>query len=293
VLRKQIARALRTLSGRVPSDQAVHGVRKELKKARAALRLLRTVLGDDVFVQENAALRDAARPLSPLRDGKALLIQLDSLIERYGEPARALGLEDLRRLLRRERLYARQRLLGNPMSLEPQVVALRRLHARSARWNVGQHGWSALGAGLERVYGKGRRAMGAARADRSMERLHEWRKQVKYLWHQLQLLEPLWPALIGELADQAHQLADYLGDEHDLAVLRSKVLTHSGALHTSSDRSGLLALINRCRAELQEKAFILGKRIYDEKPAAFSARFERYWHAWRDEHKVGNARAAA
>jgi CHAD domain-containing protein len=43
------------------SGEAVHSARKELKKARATLRLLRDALSDAVYKRENAALRDAAR----------------------------------------------------------------------------------------------------------------------------------------------------------------------------------------------------------------------------------------
>jgi CHAD domain-containing protein len=51
------------------------------------------------------------------------------------------------------------------------------------------------------------------------EHLHDWRKQAKYLWHQFQVLTPIAPGELGELADQFHRLSDYRGDEHDLAVL--------------------------------------------------------------------------
>src|SRR4051812_32160878 len=49
---------------RIPDDETVHTARKELKGARAGLRLLRGVAGEDRYVYENARLRDAARPLS-------------------------------------------------------------------------------------------------------------------------------------------------------------------------------------------------------------------------------------
>src|SRR6201999_1755839 len=48
--------------------EAIHGARKDLKKARAALRLVREELGEDIFKRENVALRDAARLLSASRD---------------------------------------------------------------------------------------------------------------------------------------------------------------------------------------------------------------------------------
>ncbi|HTT03588.1 MAG TPA: CHAD domain-containing protein [Steroidobacteraceae bacterium] len=282
ILRQQVRRALQALARRELSDAAVHSARKDLKKARATLRLLRPALGDTTYKRENAALRDAARPLSLARDSTALLAQLDKLIDRYGTTARELALDTLRQELRREHRAARRKLRQREM-LTPHLAALQGVHDRSVRWRVGRHGWTILGAGLKGVYASGRGALGVARGKRSPENLHEWRKHVKYLWHQLQLLTPLWPGLLGELADQAHQLADYLGDDHDLAVLRVKVLERRDLFPDLATRRGLLALVDQCRTELEDKAVVLGERIFEEKPQAFAARLGQYWSGW---HRV-------
>jgi CHAD domain-containing protein len=281
--RKQIAKALEAWDGRTLSDEDVHAARKDLKKARAALRLLRDALGNAAYDRENTALRDAARPLSQIRDSRILIDTLDKLIKRFGAPVRALPLDRLRRALVRERTGVRRSLLKGPTPLKPQRDSLRTAHERAARWRVGKHGWSVLGSGLKRVYGNARKAFASAEADRSPENLHEWRKQTKYLWHQLQLLEPLWPGLIGELADQAHKLADYLGDDHDLSVLRGKALEMADAIPDAAARNALIALINQYRTELRDKAIVLGHRLYEEKPAAFEARFGQYWRDWQRE----------
>ncbi len=278
--RAQMEKALDALGERGLSDDRVHGARKELKKARAMLRLLRGALGSAAYTRENMAVRDAARPLSRIRDGKVLLDTLDKLAERFGPPARAIPTETLRRSLRRERIRIRRDVLKTG-TLKAQRESLKRVYERASRWPVGEHGWSIVGAGFARVYGKGRKALAASEADRSPANLHEWRKQVKYLWHQLQALQPLWPGPIGELADQAHQLADYLGDDHDLSVLRRKVLESKDCFPNPGVRGLLLALIDRLRTELRDKAMVLGRRLYEEKPSAFEARFGQYWRDWQ------------
>src|SRR5580704_13345662 len=55
-----------------PRRRSIHEIRKKLKRARAALRLLRDCLGKAVYRRENSLLRDAARPLTPVRDAKVL-----------------------------------------------------------------------------------------------------------------------------------------------------------------------------------------------------------------------------
>ncbi len=283
IARRRIAKALDSLQGSKVSDRNVHAARKELKKARATLRLLRDPLGDSTYERENSALRDTARPLSEVRDGKALIDALDKLVERYGAPARALPVDGLKRALRRQRTDARRRILKRPPGLRPQRIALQKSCERAARWRVGRHGWSVIGPALKRTYRNGRKALAVAETDCSVEKLHEWRKQVKYLWHQLRVLQPLWPGLVGELADQVHKLADYLGDDHDLAVLREKTLENEKAFQNSAASSALIALVDRCRSELQGKAVVLGRRIYEEKPKAFAVRFGKYWRDWQSQ----------
>ena len=280
ILREQIAKALESLDGTKLSDETVHSARKELKKARATLRLLRDALGDAVYRRENAALRDAARPLSEVRDAKVVLDTLDMLVERYGTSARALKLGGLRRALRWEYVDTRRRILQHPAALKPQRDALRRICERSARWPVGHHGWSVIGAALKRVYREGRKAFATSQADPSPENLHEWRKQVKYLWYQLQVLEPLRSGAIGKRANQAHKLADYLGDHHDLSVLRTKVTDGADAFRDAASCCTLVALIDRYSARLRDKAFVLGRRVYEKKPRVLAARFRKYWRDW-------------
>jgi CHAD domain-containing protein len=146
-------------------------------------------------------------------------------------------------------------------------------------------GWQELGAGLCRVYRAGRKAMKQARKTPAPECLHEWRKQAKYLWHQLQLLEPMSPGPIGALADQMKKLSDYLGDDHDLAVLREKVVAHADKFPAPGGPGALLALIDRCQDRLRARAFFVGRRIYEDPPATFTRRFERYWRRWRKDRR--------
>ena len=281
IARAQMARALDSLDGKSLSDEAVHAARKELKKARASLRLLRGALGEVVYARENTALRDCARPLSKIRDGKVLIDTLDMLVKRFGSAAQVIPTESLQRILRRERVGIRRAALKGTTAISAHREVLRKTYARAARWSVGNRGWSVVGKGFQRIYGKGRKALAAAEVDRTPTNLHEWRKQVKYLWHQLQTLQPLWPGPVGELADQAHQLADYLGNDHDLSVLRDKVLECQEAFPNVGVRGALLTLIDRLRTELRDKAIVLGRRLYQEKPVTFEARFAQYWRDWQ------------
>ena len=76
VLRRALTYAIALESGR--SAGKVHRARQAMKRARAVLRLMRAATGKRAYRIANAAVRDAAQPLSPLRDAKVLLTTLSS-----------------------------------------------------------------------------------------------------------------------------------------------------------------------------------------------------------------------
>ena len=281
----QIDEAARQLSARRITDAHIHSARKTLKKARATLRLLRAALPARVFERENATLRDVARPLGAARDARVLLDSLDRLAELYGGPARHSIPQAFRRQLAREQATSRGALKRQHSKRAAPIRRLRTSHRNILTARLRAKDWDEIGTGLGRVYRSGRKAMKEARKTSTPECLHEWRKQAKYLWHQLQLLEPMAPGPIGAIADQMHKLSDYLGDDHDLAVLREKVTAHAGQFPARGGPGALLALIDRCQDRLRARAFFLGRRIYEDSPAAFSNRFGRYWRRWSKQRR--------
>jgi CHAD domain-containing protein len=111
------------------------------------------------------------------------------------------------------------------------------------------------------------------RSNPSVESLHEWRKRVKELWYHHTLLRPLWPPVMQAVGDEAHELADRLGDDHDLAMLAAWVREHAQAGPEFFDA------VERRRAELEAEAMTLGARIYADKPKAYVRRLRGLWEA--------------
>ena len=73
--------------------------------------------------------------------------------------------------------------------------------------------------GMTRVYARARRL-----ADKGLESadpavLHEARKSVIHLRYQLDMLEPIWPALVGAWVKELQRLREVLGDFNDLCEL--------------------------------------------------------------------------
>lgn len=282
---EQLDKAIRELSERIGEDpvDAVHSARKAVKKERSLLRLARGTMPKQQRRRENAALREAARGLSTARDAEVMVDTLTDISQRYAGQLPEAAFDGIRSELESERDDQRQQLISSALGTRA-VQELGAVRVRVEDWELRRGGWRALEPGLQRAYRDGRRAFVRARAGRSAEAMHAARKRVKDLWYQERLLAPAaGPAVAGHAKD-AHRLADLLGDDHDLAVLRQAIT--EGRVHAAADLDAVVALIDHRRDELQREALHLGERLYAEKPAAFVRRMKRSW-------KAGRRRAAA
>ena len=117
--------------------------------------------------------------------------------------------------------------------------------------------------------------MNAAAKEPSTDNLHEWRKRVKDLWHAEQILRGASPKKMKKLAKRTHELSDLLGDDHDLAELRSYASTHRQCFDDRVTQVALVAVIDRRRKELQREALRLGAKLYRSSPKRFAGSIER------------------
>ena len=266
VARGRIDHAIDELRGKTDStaEQAVHEARKDLKKLRALLRLARGELGESSFARENTCFRDAGRELAAARDSDVMLDTLKAL----DLPA-ALG-RDLRKAIQAHRTRDGD---GRRAAAAGVVAMLREAHGRVDDWPLERNSFAALRDGLRRTYRRGRRDFKAVQANPSAEGLHEWRKRVKELWYHHTLLRPLWPPVMQAVGDEAHELADRLGDDHDLVMLAAWIRENTDA------EPEFYEAVDRRRAELQAEAMILGARLYADKPSSYVRRLRRLWDA--------------
>lgn len=280
---RQLGKAVKALRPRsAPArsgDAAAHTARKRLKEVRALLRLVREGLGEKKFNRENETLRDSARPLSEVRDATALLEALQSLQERYSGTVNKTVFKPVRKALRGRRTEIRRRLLIKGRALGKAAAVLKDAAARAGQWHLHGGSWRVLQAGLRRTYKRSHRAMIDTSREATDENLHEWRKRAKDLRYQLELLEPLSPEVMRPTATQAETLTDLLGDDHDLAVLRSLLDTELKGTVSGEVAETLKGLIDSRRADLQYSAMSLSEKLFAESPRHFVERIKTYWKA--------------
>ena len=208
---------------RTPSDNdAVSEVRKCFKRIRAALRLVREDLGDDLYHEENLCFRDAGRPLTLVRDADVLVETAEKLAQQYPGAIEPGAFAKLRETLLANRQEVTRRVLGEDNAFAAVEEVATRALVRLPDWRFERDDWAAVEQGLRHVYREGHRALALAAEVPNVANLHEWRKQAKYLWHELQLLGGAWTGSEKELVDRTHRLSTLLGEDHDLAVLRER-----------------------------------------------------------------------
>jgi CHAD domain-containing protein len=288
VAREQIDHAISELSDRsLALDLVVHEVRKRCKKLRGLLRLVRPCVGDS-YAPENANFRDAARFLSPLRDDQSIIDAFDRLLDHFGDQIERKAFGTVKRRLTRRR---RQRA-GRVTDVEERIGQVRlQMEAgreRVAHWSIDATGAEVWRVGFEQTYRRGRNAMALAYEAPTTEHFHEWRKQVKYHWHHIRILQPLWSDVLGVRGDAANTLGEMLGMHHDLAVLRATLLDEREGFDQRAVQA-VLGLIDRRRTELAASARPLGARLYADKAAGIGQRWVRYWDTWQEEQVARQA----
>ena len=255
----------------------VHGARKDLKKLRTLLRLLREGLPKQLRREEAARYRAAAGALAGARDAEVKVETLTLLRGEQGPPATEAA-EAWRRILERDRDAARASLDASALTGARELLAAGR--EGIDRWPLAGGSWELLGGGVGRAFAGGRRAMSAAAGGGGDDDFHAWRKRAKDLWYALRLLEAAWPEVLGPTAEEAHRLTEQLGEHHDLAVLRADLAQRRlGEAGTAALEEEIEARQRRLAAA----AAGLGERLYGEPPKAFVRRLHGYWKAWRVE----------
>ncbi len=283
-------------------DIAIHDARKTGKRLRAVLRLIHDEIAYEYYAQENRHIRHVGRLLAPARDSAAMVESLDSLLSRFREiestpqPTELpLNLTQIRSipesswttlreiLLKRHHAYLHHAI---ETDVVPQVIAaFRETRLHVADWPIQQETFQAISGGLHRVYHRGRIRMAKSVQMTNTETLHDWRKRVKYLWHQLEIIQPIRPEMLVELSEALHTLSSHLGDEHDLAELQ-QLLVQNPLWLPDGHHQQLLAMITYRRQECQANAWSLGRQLYIEEPDTFVNRLQSYWHSWRTEFPI-------
>lgn len=247
------------------SDTHVHEVRKATKRVRAVLRMLSDDIESRDYTRLNAEVRDLARDLSQIRSAVVQVELLESLVAE--DDKLTMDTSELHGELVAAADKQRQGLDG------PEVADLSSRFAtvRSGIDEIEFHddATASLG-GIRRTYRRGRKSMTRAYAEPTVESFHLWRKQVKYLRHQMEILQSVGTPTIPDLVADLEEIGEGLGGGHDLADLEWATDTAAVGTLSSSTRQRLKEVIDTRRSGLELRLKPIAARVYGADPGAFA-----------------------
>lgn len=281
ICRRQVELGLAIVTGKKEAvDTPVHETRKHLKKARAALRLVRREIGRGLFKRQNACLRDVGRMISEIRDAEVRLQTVRQLQRVAGR--RRQCYQYVEEILAHEL----ENFVAAFAEWQSQAVPiLERVRDDIDIWAVDQFDLIQIRRSIQGTYKRGRDALAAAKRVGSAESFHHFRKEAKQLWYQLRILRPVNLVVLKTLTDELGSLGDLLGRAHDLDFLAERMRQEPDETTWQREGHQLLAVIEASQSDLQRGAGDLAERFYSERPRDFGARVS----AWLDTWAVGDS----
>jgi CHAD domain-containing protein len=265
---KAVARAeLRSLAAalrKTKSGQSVHGARRQIKRLRSLMRLLRTPTGEEAFQATNEALRNAADVLAGQRRAEALV----AAAGRLGRGRHADG--SWRQIAEAHR---DAHVAGPAAESGPEAAgkAIKAAAAIVGGLRMKPGATPDIGKAFLATYRKARKSLDHGFSSGDAEDLHTARKHVIHHIHHLDLLRAHLVHPARRIA-ALEKLREALGDLNDLDELSQLAAGGKESLPETAAR----AMAKR-RAMLLKRAEKAAGRLFRHKPKAFQKRIGTVW----------------
>ncbi len=229
-------------------EERIHKVRRRLKRDRSLMRVFAPA-APKLSRQIRLKLRNAGRALAGLREGHALAEAAASLCKKLDAHSEAIVIAAA--------TTAKGEAPADDRKVIDSAIALIGEAALTVDELPRKRGRRLLDRALARAHRRVRKARRTASRSGATEDLHEWRKELKDLTHLSRFAQRRLGSgrRIGDWARDAEQL---LGDDRDLAILRSRVVVRG---KTAAARFVSNIEIGGRRAKLQRRAYRLGRKI--------------------------------
>jgi CHAD domain-containing protein len=226
-------------------DARVHRVRKQIKRARAHLRLARASLPDAEYDARAGELRAVGRALAPARDARVVVETLRKLARR-APPELAPALAEA----------ARRQPAGHGVAWPEVSAALDRAIEGASALHPPMKRRRLLRA-VARVADRARAHLAEVERDPLATKFHALRRRVKDLLFQMELLADVRRARRRRVHARLDRLATLLGEEHDLTM----ALAALGVTATPATFAAAADWLLARRAALRARAIRRARRL--------------------------------
>ena len=265
-------------------NEDVHETRKNFKKIRTVLRLIKTSIGNQNFKLENSFYAGSGRVLSDLRDSTVLISTFDKLLKKS-----ELEMSSFDFSIFRNFLIEKHKNISASKSKKSEVInslSTDLLLARSRVFDLEITGdsFKLIKNNLRRIYEQGQQCMYAVFSEPIKANVHEWRKRVKDLWYSMRILSNIWPEIMSPLVILLGRLSDLLGDTNDLFLLKERIIANQSKFKDDQHTKELITFIDRRIIDLLREARSIGRKVYSEDSKYFVGRMQNYFEIWRSEY---------
>jgi len=241
-------------------EEALHDFRKSVRRARSLVSLLRPSLGRTTASGLTGELRAAFQATGGLRDADILIATLRSVAS--DDPSRPIVERALAQEQSRDGARAAETLAAGNRILRPLPEVLRVTLPQSFSMDD-------LARGLARSCRRVKRTLAEAVKTGESADFHEWRKRVKELRYQIELLASSGSRELKRREKTLAALAEELGRVTDLIVLQAALAERerAGAVPESPVlREAIRTAIDARSRELVERGMV----FFTESPADFA-----------------------
>ncbi len=211
----QLEKILLTLSDDVISqEKKIHKIRKVFKKIRALLKLIKYDLKDkEVYTTQNQFYKNASKVFSKARDNVVLVKTFKKIVKEFDLDQDKYNV--LVQYLEPINTEEKFKMLKKQIKQMKKKLYLYQLKKKE----------KPLKKSLKKIYKKLKKNKKKAYKTNSDADFHEWRKAVKNYMYQLKLLHKNFPKSAKKSIKKLEKLADILGFDHDITVLKSFILS--------------------------------------------------------------------
>ncbi len=265
-------------------NEDIHKTRKNFKKIRTVLRLIRSHLQEKNFQLENSFYRSAGRTLSDLRDSTVLIQTFDKLLNKSELEMSNFDFSVFRDFLIEKHKNISAAKNKKSMVINSLITDLILARSRVFDWPISGDNFKIIKKNLQRIYEQGQGYMYAVFNESIKENVHEWRKRVKDLWYSMRILSNLWPEIMSPMVILLGKLSDTLGDTNDLFLLKERIITNQSKFKDDQHTRELINFIDRRIIDLLRDARSIGRKVYSEDSKYFVGRMQNYFEIWRSEY---------
>lgn len=247
-----------------PQD-AIHELRKHTKRLRALLRLLRPVLKQSKYRKQNQALRTIAQSFASQRDSDAFSETLERLSVRLRQTfsnADLVAIQDRLSEHQHQNRHALHVLIEN--AFEQTMVCRKGCEKLDVKLSRKQ-----LCELFLTSYIQSQKRFKKVNQSSQASDFHNWRKSVKALYYQSQLLRKNGVNLPKSFRKDLNLLGETLGEYQDVSMLIERVEADPELLLDLVDQPTFIQELNVARNHIGRRAQVLALVLLARKPKRF------------------------